>query len=169
VRQFALYRDIKSSLSGDIPTTRQTRPSRPALPTDPVRVLLVEDHLYSRKLTTQILNRLGLNVAVAGNGLEAVEALRRELYDLVLMDIEMPVMDGLSAARTIRHSDSRIMDPDVPIIALTAHAYEEDRLMCLKAGMNDYLLKPIDPDALKSIIDRFVICDGQTHEEQPSI
>ncbi len=159
IRPFTLLRDIKNALSGDIPTTRQTRPSRPAALMEPVRVLLVEDHLYSRKLTTQILNRLGLDVAVAGNGLEAVEALRRELYDLVLMDIEMPVMDGLSAARTIRNPDSRIMDPDVPIIALTAHAYEEDRQMCLKAGMNDYLLKPIDPDALKSVIDKFVACD----------
>lgn len=111
--------------------------------------------MYSQKLASQILTRHGYHVTVAVNGLKALELLRAELYDLVLMDIEMPVMDGLSAARAIRNSSGGAKDPEVPIIALTAHAYDEDKQVCLKAGMNDFLLKPLDPLALKRAVDRF--------------
>jgi CheY-like chemotaxis protein len=102
---------------------------------------------------------MGYKFAVATNGREAVDTLRRELFDLVLMDIQMPVMDGLSAARAIRNPDSGAKDPDIPIVALTAQAYDEDKQLCFKAGMNDYLLKPVDPAALKAVIDKFLVCD----------
>lgn len=153
LRQFVLYRALNSAADGTLPAARQTRPMRQSSPKNPIRVLLVEDHLYSQKLTTQVLTRLGYHVNVAVNGLDALASLRAEIFDLVLMDIQMPVMDGLSAARAIRNPETGAKDPDVPIIALTAHAYDEDKQLCLKAGMNDFILKPVDPKALKNAID----------------
>ena len=126
MRQYSLYRALKNA-SGEIaPSERQTRPMRPSAGGKAPRILLVEDHLYSQKLTTQILSRLGYRVSTASNGLKAVELLRVEDFDLVLMDIQMPVMDGLSAARTVRNPESGTLDPDIPIIALT--------LPCLRGG-----------------------------------
>ncbi len=112
-------------------------------------VLLVEDNLINQKVVQAFLKKRGIKVTCVNNGKQAVEALKSESYDLVLMDCQMPVMDGYEASKVIR-SDSRLNE--MPILALTASAIEGDRERCFKAGMNDYLTKPIlEQDLLEAI------------------
>ncbi len=107
----------------------------------PLRILLTEDNANNQKLALLVLSRLGYRADVAGNGIEALDALQRQDYDVVLMDVQMPEMDGLEATRRIRQ---RWSDDRKPwIIAMTANAMQGDREMCLEAGMNDYVTKPI--------------------------
>ena len=105
-----------------------------------LNVLVAEDNPTLQLLSTQILSRLGHRSAVVGTGADAVDAVGREAYDIVLMDIHMPVMDGLEATRAIRAAGDTITQPY--IIALTAGATEQDRDDCLRAGMNGYVTKP---------------------------
>jgi signal transduction histidine kinase/DNA-binding response OmpR family regulator len=117
------------------------------------RVLLVEDNRVNQMLAAALLRRRGHVVTVADNGLEAVEAFRRARFDFVLMDVQMPEMDGLEATRRIREIErDRVFR--VPIIAVTAHVLRADREMCLAAGMDDYVVKPIDPARLDTAIER---------------
>jgi CheY-like chemotaxis protein len=110
-----------------------------------VRLLLVEDNPINREVALDLLRDAGLEVDVAENGAEAVERVRRARYDLVLMDVQMPVLDGLGAARAIRAlPDYRA----TPILAMTANAFEEGRRRCLDAGMDDHIGKPVDPERL---------------------
>jgi len=107
----------------------------------PLRVLLAEDHLVNQKVAMRILRQMGYRADVANNGLEALETLRREDYDVILMDVQMPEMDGLEATGRIREEwDGR---PQPVIVAMTANAMEGDRDRCLQAGMDLYLSKPI--------------------------
>jgi len=117
-----------------------------------LRILIVEDNEFNQKLALHILKKLGFEADVANNGREAIRALQTVAYDLVLMDIQMPVMDGLDAAKFIRNPQSEVLNPDVPIIAMTAHAMQSDRDQCSEAGMNDYISKPICSDELLRII-----------------
>jgi len=107
----------------------------------PLRILLVEDNLVNQKLAARLLERLGYQADLAANGLEALDALRRQAYDVVLMDVLMPEMDGMEATRRIRREIAREQQPH--IIAVTANAMKEDREKYLSAGMDDYLSKPI--------------------------
>ncbi len=107
----------------------------------PLRILLAEDNMVNQKLALRILARMGYRADVAGNGLEVLQALRRQTYDVVLMDVQMPEMDGLEATRCIRRELDEETQPH--IIAMTANAMKEDRAECLTAGMNDYVSKPI--------------------------
>ncbi len=116
------------------------------------QILLVEDHPINQILAESILLKLGYRVGLAGNGIEALQALEKENYDLVLMDCQMPEMDGYEATSQIRHSDSTRIDPNIPIIAVTAHTLPEDREKCLACGMDDYLGKPFTPEALAQMI-----------------
>ena len=120
------------------------------------RILLVEDNPVNQDVAVAILEGAGLAVTVASTGLEAIRTLQQERFDLVLMDVQMPEMDGLQATRTIRDPQSGVLDPRIPIVAMTAHAMQEDRLRCLAAGMNDYLAKPIDPRRLFPILHGFL-------------
>ncbi|HET6847096.1 MAG TPA: response regulator, partial [Anaerolineales bacterium] len=106
----------------------------------PLRILLAEDNAVNQKLALRLLEQMGYRADVASNGLEAVESVQRQKYDVVLMDVQMPEMDGLDATRTIRKLTS-IAQPRV--IAMTANAMQGDREMCLAAGMDDYVSKPI--------------------------
>lgn len=117
------------------------------------QILLVEDNIVNQKVVLAILTKRGFKVTIAGNGLEGVEALKKAAFDLVLMDVQMPVMDGIEATQRIRqtHSDSQL-----PIIAMTAHAMNGDRERCLEAGMNDYVSKPVNPNSLVDAIMRFI-------------
>ena len=117
------------------------------------RVLLVEDNEVNRDLATELLGDLGIMVSVALNGREGVDRVAAEPFDLVLMDIQMPVMDGLTATRLIR-SDERFAK--LPILAMTAHAMNGDRERSLKAGMNDHVTKPIDPNRLTAALIRWM-------------
>jgi len=116
------------------------------------RLLLVEDNEVNQMVAAEMLELEGFVVNVAGNGAEALEQVKRNDYDAVLMDVQMPVMDGLQATRAIRQLPKGLR---LPIIALTANAMLEDRQMCLDAGMNDYISKPIEPDALKRVLERW--------------
>jgi PAS domain S-box-containing protein len=117
------------------------------------RVLLAEDNEINQQVAQEILERGGLAVHIAGNGKEALERVRCEAYDAVLMDIQMPVMGGFEATREIR-KEERFRD--LPIIAMTAHAMAGDREKSLEAGMNDHVTKPIDPDQLFSTLVRWI-------------
>jgi PAS domain S-box-containing protein len=125
------------------------------------RVLLVEDNEVNRDLATELLGDLGIQVTIALNGREGVDRVATESFDLVLMDIQMPVMDGLMATRLIR-ADERFVK--LPILAMTAHAMSGDRERSLNAGMNDHITKPIDPDRLMAALIRWM---PQKIEEGP--
>ena len=130
-------------------------------------ILLVEDNLVNRELALAILEQWNLRVQVACNGMEAIQALREADYDLVLMDIQMPKLDGLEATATLRNPLAGVRNPHVVVVALTAHAMAEDRQLCLDAGMDDYLTKPLEPRALLAILDRY-LSSGAGPRHQPS-
>jgi CheY-like chemotaxis protein len=113
-----------------------------------ISILLVEDNRVNQMVTQKILTKNGYQVDIANNGIEAIQALETNRYDLVLMDILMPKMGGYEATRQIRSKDASVIDPALPIIALTASALREDEDKCLSAGMNDYIAKPVKPQEL---------------------
>jgi len=119
-----------------------------------IRILLAEDNIVNRKLALRLLEKFGFCADAVMNGVEAVNALETNPYDLVLMDIQMPKMDGFEATRIIRDPESRVLNHAVPIIAMTAHAMKKDRDRCLKAGMDDYMSKPIHPQKLLAAIEK---------------
>jgi PAS domain S-box-containing protein len=125
------------------------------------QVLLVEDNFVNQKVAVRFLERLGCSVEVAKNGAEAVAACQRRHFDIVLMDLQMPVMDGMAATRKIRELET---GGQVPIIALTANAMSGDRERCEAAGMDGYLTKPIEVDRLRSILMKF----GLAHPDRPA-
>ncbi|MBN1943348.1 MAG: response regulator [Phycisphaerae bacterium] len=118
------------------------------------RILLVEDNHANQVIAMEILKSLGFTSRAVRNGRQAVDLLSREDFDLVLMDCQMPVMDGYEAAQIIRDPSSPVRRHDMPIIAMTAHARDGDREKCLSAGMNDYLAKPVMPEALSVALAR---------------
>jgi CheY-like chemotaxis protein len=118
-----------------------------------LRVLLAEDNPVNALLAKSLLKRNGCDVMAVGNGAEAVAALEAAPYDLVLLDVHMPVMDGFEAVRAIRAKGGRI--GRTPVIALTAAAMEEDRRACHAAGMDDFITKPLDPERLSTVLERW--------------
>jgi CheY-like chemotaxis protein len=132
------------------------RPSAPA-PSAPARrfhILLAEDYELNQKLATRLLARLGYTCDVAENGLKALEATGSGAYDLILMDCQMPVMDGFEATRRIRQRELQ-GGGHIFIVAMTANAMAGDRERCLDAGMDDYLPKPIRVDALSEMLRKY--------------
>lgn len=121
-----------------------------------VRILVVEDNVVNQKLVVKVLEKLGHSAEIADNGLSAIEALESARYDLVLMDCQMPGMNGYEATRMIRSPISKIENRDIPIIALTANAMQGDRDECIESGMDDYLSKPIKSQAIADMIDKWV-------------
>src|SRR6202040_2508520 len=119
----------------------------------PLRVLLAEDNPVNQKLMLHVLEKRGYSVTIAGDGLLAWEAYKRQYFDLVLMDVQMPGMGGFEATKAIRQLEEAT-GRHIPIIALTAHAMKGDRERCLEAGMDDYLTKPIQKAALFEAIQR---------------
>jgi CheY-like chemotaxis protein len=118
----------------------------------PLRILVAEDNHVNQKVAVLILGRFGYSADVAGNGREAVAAVRRQPYDLVLMDMEMPEMDGMDATRAIRALQALPAQPR--IVAMTANALTGDRERCIDAGMDDYITKPVDPGELAAALVR---------------
>jgi len=133
-----------------------TRQSLRDLRRSGVRVLLAEDNITNQQVALGVLRKLGLRADAVANGREVLEALHRIPYDLVLMDVQMPEMDGLEATRAIRAAASGVLDRSVPIIAMTARALLGDREECLAAGMNDYISKPMAPEALSRLLERWI-------------
>jgi signal transduction histidine kinase/CheY-like chemotaxis protein len=127
-----------------------------------IRVLLVEDNFVNQRVALYMLGKLGHRVDVAQHGREAVDMLSTSAYDLVLMDCQMPEMDGFEATRIIRDGASSVLDHDVPVIAMTANAFPEDRAKALSCGMNDFLAKPVDRSVLSHMIEKWLRpCPGK--------
>jgi PAS domain S-box-containing protein len=120
------------------------------------RILLAEDNITNQQVALGILKKLGLKADAVANGREAITALKTIPYDLVLMDVQMPEMDGLEATHQIRNPQSAVRNHQIPIIAMTAHAMQGNRERYLKAGMNDYVSKPVAPKALAEAIARWL-------------
>ncbi len=125
-----------------------------------LHILIAEDTAIYQKFAVMILEKEGFTIEIANNGEEAIEALKRDRFDLVLMDIKMPLMDGITATRIIRESKDESLDPDIPIIAVSSLAFEEDRQMCLEAGMNGFIEKPMDKHKFFREIIRLALSDA---------
>jgi signal transduction histidine kinase/DNA-binding response OmpR family regulator len=154
IAQSTLY----DALSDAVHTRIRAAESTPALSsTKPrtERVLVVEDNQVNARLAVRQLQRLGFTAATVANGREAVEAQAREAYDLIFMDVQMPVMDGYEASAEIRRAEIRSRR-HVPIVAMTANALNEDRDACLAAGMDDYVSKPVSLANLRIVLDRWL-------------
>jgi CheY-like chemotaxis protein len=132
----------------DLPAPSSSPVLRPGL-----RVLLADDNLVNQKVAAYLLKKLGANVRSVGNGSEALQALREEDFDVVLMDCQMPDMDGYETTRRLRQAGA-CRNPRIPVIALTANAFATDRERCLAAGMDDFLTKPIERERLEGALIR---------------
>ena len=158
VRRVELEAAIRAALgraSGDIralqlPTRPSQRERRRSL-----HILLAEDNPVNQKLAVRLLEKEGHTVVVADNGRRALEALEGGNVDLVIMDVQMPEMDGYEAAASIRKTEETTLK-HVPILAMTAHAMKGDQEKCLAAGMDGYVSKPIRPDDLRQVIEELV-------------
>jgi signal transduction histidine kinase/CheY-like chemotaxis protein/HPt (histidine-containing phosphotransfer) domain-containing protein len=149
--QRILVRVLAGAASADVPTGGEAAAAAPARS---LRVLLAEDNLVNQRVGLRLLERLGYRADVAANGVEVLAALERQPYDVVLMDMQMPEMDGVEATRRIRATRPRPAPPR--IVAMTANAMAGDREACLEAGMDDYIAKPVRLADLRAALDRCV-------------
>ena len=158
IKQSQLF-NLLASIFGKIeeqPAAKQT--SQPAKADQkmaerlPLAILIAEDNVFNQKLATHLLGQMGYRADLAANGLEAIQSVERQHYDVILMDVQMPEMDGLEATRQICARWSRKQRPQ--IIAMTANAMQGDREMCLQAGMDDYISKPIRIAELTAALER---------------
>jgi CheY-like chemotaxis protein len=146
VTSLGVVEEVKPAASDSSPTPAEMRP---------LRILLAEDSATNQRLAVGILSKWGHCVVVANNGREAVAAVEKESFDLVLMDVQMPEMDGYQATAIIRELEAG-KNSRIPIVAMTAHAMKGDREECLAAGMDGYVAKPIRIAELEQVIDEVV-------------
>ncbi len=162
-------RDVTEATTRPIVTRHTARETLNLFAGCNARILLADDNITNQQVALGILKKLGLRADVVANGMEALKALENLPYDLVLMDVQMPEMDGIEATRVIRNwksetgedrdhriSSDRSRISRIPIIAMTAHAIQGDRKRCLEAGMNDYVTKPVSPQALAKALDKWL-------------
>jgi PAS domain S-box-containing protein len=167
VRQSELYNALVTVLAGEkavaversTPATWVDQPNRWA----GTRILLAEDNITNQQVALGMLRKMGLRAEAVANGAEAVRALEAIDYNLVFMDIQMPVLNGYEATLAIRDSQSRVLNHQVTIIAMTAHAMEGDRERCLEVGMNDYISKPVSANALVDVLTKWL---PQSHKSK---
>lgn len=163
VKQHQLY-DCLSTVLG-MPLTIVKKPAKPIVTRFSmseekkrgIRILLVEDNAINQKIALKMLMKYSYHADTAQNGVEAIRMMENSFYELVLMDVIMPDMDGYETTARIRDPSSNVKNHDVTIIAMTAHAMTGDREKCLKAGMDDYLSKPINPQSLLETIERWLM------------
>ncbi len=129
------------------------------------RILLAEDFPINQEVALSMLNKFGFSADVVENGKKAIEALEKKPYDLVLMDIQMPEMDGLEATQMIRDQASNVLDHDITVIAMTAHAMKGDKQKCFDAGMNGYIAKPVESDALYELLREHMHCKDDSVDQ----
>ena len=147
---------------------RRSKPRNPGARTKNIRILLVEDDEVNQKVNALLLEKWGYQVDIAENGQEAISQLELKPYDIVLMDIHMPVLDGLEATKRIRSQRQHLKSSNIPIIAMTASALEEDKEVCLEAGMDDYIVKPFNLEDLENKIDQHISrASTETNQKQP--
>ena len=139
----------------------------PAIRKPGARILIAEDNVVNQEVALGILRKLGLRADAVGDGAEALELLKSLPYDLVLMDMQMPEMDGLEATRIIRSPQSAVLNHNVPVVDMTANAMRGDRERCLKAGMNDYITKPVSSQALVEALNTWLPVN--VHEAPPDV
>jgi PAS domain S-box-containing protein len=169
-----LVRDVLQIENRAVVTAREIRPLKVKAG---VRVLLAEDNATNKLVALGILKKLGLKADAVENGKEVLNALESIPYNLVLMDVQMPEMDGLEATIRIRDTRSAVLDHNIPIVAMTANAMQGDRGRCLDAGMNDYVSKPVNPQILAEVLSRWLpgeeseekIRDGQSSKSKTSM
>jgi CheY-like chemotaxis protein/HPt (histidine-containing phosphotransfer) domain-containing protein len=164
VKQDTLQRSLADSLAGIKPVPAKAtgvsqRAGGSLAARFPLRVLLTDDNLINQKVASRLLQQLGYRADIAKNGLEAIQALERQPYDLVFMDVQMPVLDGLEATRQIRQKQGEATAHEhfkrrIGIVAMTANAMQGDRDKCIAAGMDDYIPKPVRPEMIQAIIER---------------
>ncbi|HHB75125.1 MAG TPA: response regulator [Desulfobulbus sp.] len=170
---FSFTVQLKKGTSAQLPVGEEERPNLDQESNRSFTILLVEDNELNREVARMTLENSGHHVLVAENGMEALKILADNHVDVILLDIQMPTMDGLTTARYIRACEQgtlpgnteykdllqrlhrKIHNTRIPIIALTAHAMDEDRKRCLAAGMDDYLTKPFQPDQIESVLARY--------------
>ncbi len=156
-RQKQLYECILSAMGNTYPeipdepdeVVKVYRDEASLIDKSEYKVLLADDSVINQAVAAAILSKSGYSVDTVENGIEALNALENKTYNIVLMDCQMPEMDGYEATRRIRAGKNGVNSPDIPVIALTANALRGDRERCIEAGMNDYITKPIDPGVLK--------------------
>ena len=148
-------------------TPMRPKPAKPALAGKILNILVAEDNRVNQTVATRILEKMGHRITIANNGVEAIARLKASCFDLVLMDIQMPQMDGITATQNIRSQETN-GSFHLPIIAMTAHAMKGDRERCLEAGMDEYVSKPIDTKELGLVISKVmhlsVVNDRETGE-----
>jgi CheY-like chemotaxis protein len=157
VKQSSLYNAILGALALNETGTKRVSVTETYFESDlaarhPLKILLAEDNVINQKLAVRLLERMGYRIDVVANGLEVLQSLERQHYDLILMDVQMPEMDGLEATRMIRRGMVGRTQPR--IVAMTANAMQGDREECLAAGMDDYVSKPIQVKELQSALER---------------
>ena len=154
---------------GDTPSAAAAHPQPSVAPGNSrARILVAEDNLINQQVALAMLKKLGYRADLVANGAEAVQALREADYDVVLMDCEMPEMDGYEATRRIRKRPTGTRNPHIPIIALTAGAMSGDRDKCVRAGMSDYLAKPIEPRQLADVLEKWLMPAARGDEVKPA-
>jgi CheY-like chemotaxis protein len=146
----AILKAMGERQQGSVPV----RGAVPATAERSLHILLAEDNLINQKVASRLLEKQGHSVEITSNGAEALAAFTRDAFDLILMDVQMPVMGGYDATQAIRTAE-RVTGGHIPIVALTAHAMKGDREICLSAGMDDYLGKPIRPGELAAVLERW--------------
>jgi signal transduction histidine kinase/DNA-binding response OmpR family regulator len=154
IRQTDLLDCLRKIREGeDVLPVSQASPDQPAEEERPaLRVLLVEDIGTNQEVALGLLRKLRVVCDLAVNGVLAIKALQEKAYDLVLMDVQMPEMDGITATQAIRSGAGGALNPRIPIVAMTAHAMDRDRQRCFDAGMDDYIAKPISRDDLERVV-----------------
>jgi CheY-like chemotaxis protein/HPt (histidine-containing phosphotransfer) domain-containing protein len=175
VKQSELFDAIAAALGVEAGVAETASPEEMPALVRPLTILLAEDSIVNQRLAVGLLERHGHQVIVANNGQEAVNALAQQVFDLVLMDVQMPELDGLEATRRIRSREQQAGNGHVPIIAMTAHALKGDRERCLAAGMDEYVSKPIRERqllaAMRAVLGNKVgeLCAASSASGQPVI
>jgi len=152
---------IEESRPTEITKRPETNEEKP-LPTEindrnsGIKILLVEDNIINQQVAIAMLSKLNVSTDTVTNGLEAIDALKKNSYTLVFMDLQMPVMGGLEAVKAIRNKETGIADPDIPVIAMTANAIKKDKEECLLAGMNDFIVKPVMIRELQTALEKWI-------------
>jgi CheY-like chemotaxis protein/HPt (histidine-containing phosphotransfer) domain-containing protein len=158
--QAALLRLVSGTQAAPRPVQTASRMDASMSGRLPLRMLLVDDNIINQKVAVRLLQQLGYSADIANNGLEAIQALEKKPYDVVFMDVQMPGLDGLEATRRIRARQAGATPPptmakNIVIIAMTANAMQGDREKCMAAGMDDYVPKPVRPEVLQQMIERY--------------